>query len=104
MGILTIGLVSVAALVPAGRSQAVRAVIYDRSSTLAANAAADLIARGFLRTEELIPAAAGTFSRPLLIYDPLWAAPWGPIDSFVTLRDNAATAASSTSSAAASAS
>lgn len=96
MGILTIGLVSVAALVPAGRSQAVRAVIYDRSSTLAANAAADLINRGFLRTEELIPATAGTFLRPLLIYDPVWAAPWGPIDCFVTLRDNASTVASST--------
>jgi Tfp pilus assembly protein PilV len=31
MGILTIGLVSVAALVPAGRSQAMKAAIYDRS-------------------------------------------------------------------------
>jgi hypothetical protein len=98
MGILTIGLVSVAALVPAGRSQAMKAAIYDRSSTLAANAVADLVSRGFLRTEELMPAVpgpGGTFSQRILIYDPLATSLWGPASAFVTLRDDAATAASS---------
>jgi hypothetical protein len=98
MGILTIGLVSVAALVPAGRSQAMKAAIYDRSSTLAANAVADLVSRGFLRTEELMPAVpgpGGTFSQRILIYDPLTTSLWGPASAFVTLRDDAATAASS---------
>ncbi len=95
MGILTIGLASVAALIPAGRSQAIKATIYDRGSTLAANAAADLISRGFLRTEELVPTSASTFSNRLLIYDPLFDGIWGPADTFVTLRDDAATSASS---------
>jgi hypothetical protein len=95
LGILTIGLASVAALIPAGRSQAIKATIYDRGSTLAANAAADLISRGFLRTEKLVPTSASTFSNRLLIYDPLFDGIWGPADTFVTLRDDAATSASS---------
>jgi len=98
MGILTIGLVSVAALVPAGRSQAMKAAIYDRSSALASNAVADLVSRGFLRTEDLIPAVpvpGGTFSQRLLIYDPLTTTLRGPVKLLVTLRDDAATSASS---------
>lgn len=99
MGILTIGLSSVALLIPAGRSQAVKASMYDRSSTLAANAAADLINRGFLRTEELIPNPSLANSR-ILIFDPLHdellSGVWGPAASFVSLRDDAATSAVST--------
>ena len=95
MGILTIGLASVAALIPAGRSQAVKAAIYDRGSTLASNAAADLITRGFLRTEQLTTASGTTLANRLLIYDPLFAGVWGPVDTFVTLRDDAATSGSS---------
>lgn len=99
MGILTIGLSSVALLIPAGRSQAVKASIYDRSSTLAANATADLINRGFLRTEELIPNPSLANSR-ILIFDPLHdellSGVWGPTASFVSLRDDAATSAVST--------
>ena len=95
MGILTIGLASVAALIPAGRSQAVKAAIYDRGSTLASNAAADLITRGFLRTDELITTSGTTLSNRLLIYDPLFDGVWGPTDTFVSLRDDAATSGSS---------
>lgn len=94
MGILTVGLASVAALIPAGRSQAIKAAIYDRGSTLASNAAADLITRGFLRTEELTPAPSLANTR-ILIYDPLLAGTWGPTGAFVGLRDDAATSASS---------
>ena len=95
MGILTIGQASVAALIPAGRSQAVKAAIYDRGSTLASNAAADLITRGFLRTEQLTTASGTTLANRLLIYDPLFAGVWGPVDTFVTLGDDAATSGSS---------
>lgn len=49
MGILTVGLVSVLSMIPAGRSQAMKANAYDRGTTLAANAAADLINRGLIR-------------------------------------------------------
>ncbi len=49
MGILTVGLVSVLSMIPAGRSQTMKANAYDRGTTLAANAAADLINRGLIR-------------------------------------------------------
>ena len=95
MGILTVGLSSVALLIPAGRSQAVKASIYDRSSTLASNATADLVNRGFLRTEELVPNPSLANSR-ILIYDPLFSGAWGPTATFVNLRDDASTSAAST--------
>lgn len=94
MGILTVGLASVAALIPAGRSQAIKAAIYDKGSTLATNAVADLVNRGFLRTEELVPNPSLANSR-ILIYDPLFSGAWGPTASFVNLRDDAATSAAS---------
>ena len=72
MGILTVGLLSVLALVPAGKSQAVKGVIYDRSSVMAANVAADLITRGLLRTSAWI---TGTSPAPIAVFDPLYAGP-----------------------------
>jgi type II secretory pathway pseudopilin PulG len=51
IGILSIGLASVVALVPAGHSQAARAVVLDRASLLAANVLADAATFGLLRTE-----------------------------------------------------
>jgi type II secretory pathway pseudopilin PulG len=50
LGILAVGLSSVAALVPAARSQGVRAVILDRASLLAANTLADAATFGLLRS------------------------------------------------------
>lgn len=70
MGILTVGLLSVLSLVPAGKSQAVKAAIYDRSSVMAANVAADLIARGLLRTSAWV---TGTGAAPIAVFDPLYA-------------------------------
>jgi Tfp pilus assembly protein PilV len=70
MGILTVGLLSVLSLVPAGKSQAVKAVIYDRSSVMASNVAADLISRGLLRTSAWV---TGTAAAPIAVFDPLYA-------------------------------
>lgn len=72
MGILTVGLASVAALIPAGRSQAVKASISDRSAAFASNTMADLINRGFLRAERLIDREANPVptNRRLFLYDP----------------------------------
>jgi Tfp pilus assembly protein PilV len=71
MGILTVGLLSVLSLVPAGKSQAVKAVIYDRSSVMASNVAADLISRGLLRTSAW---ATGKVAAPIAVFDPLYSA------------------------------
>jgi prepilin-type N-terminal cleavage/methylation domain-containing protein len=65
IGILAIGLSSVIALVPAGRSQASRAVVLDRASTLAANAVSDAVTFGFLRRDSL------TNFTGLVVVDPL---------------------------------
>jgi type II secretory pathway pseudopilin PulG len=55
IGILAVGLTSVVALVPAGRSQASRGIIYDRATTMATNALADAITAGFTRFDSLTP-------------------------------------------------
>lgn len=105
MGILTVGLLSVLSLVPAGKSQAVKAAIYDRSSVMAANVAADLIARGLLRTSAWV---TGTGAAPIAVFDPLyagsptftsgtWSLNWPPVMALGTttsasLRIDAATA------------
>ena len=68
MGILTIGLVSVISLVPAGRSQALKASAIDRSASLAQNAAADFINRGFMRPSGWKATPSGNIA----IFDPLF--------------------------------
>ena len=101
MGILTIGLVSVLSLIPAGRSQAMKAAAYDRGSALAANAAADFINRGFARPDGWItPSPSTTF----VVFDPLYTPPanaspqWPPSGSGIQPRLDAATMAASSSS------
>lgn len=53
IGVLSVGLVSVAALVPAGRSQAARATVMDRAGIMAANAIADACTFGLIRPAAL---------------------------------------------------
>lgn len=64
IGILSIGLTSVAALLPAGGSQARKAIISDRAANLAENALADAITIGLARPLSL----TGTASR--VVFDP----------------------------------
>lgn len=58
IGILAIGLTSVAALVPAGGSQARRAIISDRAANIAENALADAVTIGLTRPLSLTGTAA----------------------------------------------
>jgi len=74
IGILAIGLTSVVALVPAGKSQAARAIVLDRTSVLAANALADAATFGLLRPDVLTTASTGS---TLSLVDP--SSPPGPI-------------------------
>ena len=97
MGILTVGLLSVLALVPAGKSQAVKAVIYDRSSVMASNVAADLISCGLLRSTSWVTPQPST---PIAVFDPLYNGPigvWPPANSAITLKADAATTGASAS-------
>jgi len=100
MGILTIGLVSVISLVPAGRSQALKASAIDRSASLAQNAAADFINRGFLRPSGW----TATPSTSIAVFDPLFD-PLGSLfwtnnlgQSVLQPRTDAVTTCSSTAS------
>lgn len=75
IGILAVGLTSVVALVPAGRSNAGQALIYDRAYTLAQNALDDAVTFGCLKLRTLGIASgsantmiildAGTASMPI---------------------------------------
>ena len=65
IGILAVGLSSVAALLPAAGSQAKKAVIADRAASMAENALADAITIGLTRP------AAWTGGGSRIVFDPL---------------------------------
>ena len=83
IGILAVGLTSVVALVPAGQSQAARAVILDRAAVALANGLQDAVTYGLTRPEsvsidsrDLFPTVPQVGSRPtivgqVLIFDPV---------------------------------
>lgn len=53
IGILAIGLTSVLSIIPAGKSEVSRALVYDRATALAANALADAATFGLLKPGSL---------------------------------------------------
>jgi len=65
IGILAIGLTSVLSIIPAGKSEATRAIVYDRASALAANALADAATFGLLKPESL-----ALSSSTMAVFDP----------------------------------
>jgi type II secretory pathway pseudopilin PulG len=68
IGILAIGLTSVVALVPVGKSEAGRAVILDRASLMAANALSDAVTFGLTRPDSFT-ASSGA----IVVFDPVHA-------------------------------
>jgi type II secretory pathway pseudopilin PulG len=66
IGILAVGLTSVVALVPAGRSNAGQALIYDRALTLADNALNDAVTFGCLKLHTLGVASGSTANTIIL--------------------------------------
>ena len=67
MGILTVGLASVLALIPAGKSQSRKAAIDDGRGSLGSAALADVVNRGLLR-----PSIWSNSSATAIVYDPLF--------------------------------
>ena len=67
IGILAIGLSSVVALVPAGKSEAAKAVMLDRSANLAMNVLSDAITFGLTRPASVATNAGAT----MVVFDPL---------------------------------
>lgn len=68
IGILAIGLSSVIALVPAGRSEAAKAVVYDRAANLAANVLNDAVTFGLTKPSSVAAVPTGT---RMIVFDPL---------------------------------
>lgn len=72
LGILSVGLASVVALIPAGGDQAKKAMIDDRRGTLGPNALADCVTRGLLAPAKWSPAQPPA-PNYRLIFDPVLA-------------------------------
>jgi hypothetical protein len=77
LGILSIGLASVVAIIPAGGEQAKKAIVDDRRGALGPNALADCVNRGLLDKTKWTPAQplAATYK---LVFDPVSAGALAP--------------------------
>jgi prepilin-type N-terminal cleavage/methylation domain-containing protein len=72
IGILAVGLTSVMALIPAGKSEAGKAVVLDRAATVAMNALADAITYGLTRPDSIVITGTGPGNvGNVVIYDPV---------------------------------
>jgi len=73
IGILAIGLTSAMSLIPAGKSEAGKALIYDRAATMAMNGLSDAITFGLTRPDSIVVSntAAAT-----IVFDPANVIPW----------------------------
>jgi prepilin-type N-terminal cleavage/methylation domain-containing protein len=67
IGILAIGLTSVMALIPAGQSEASKAVVLDRAATIATNALADAVTYGLTRPDSIVVTGSGN----VIVFDPV---------------------------------
>jgi len=73
IGILAIGLTSAMSLIPAGKSEAGKALIYDRSATMAMNGLSDAITFGLTRPDSIVVSNSAAAT---IVYDPANVIPW----------------------------
>lgn len=73
IGVLAIGLTSVLSLIPAGKSEAGKAIVYDRAAAMAMNSLSDAITFGLTRPDSFVVSntAAAT-----IVFDPANAISW----------------------------
>ena len=77
LGILSVGLAAVVALVPAGGEQAMKAIIEDRRGSLCSSAMADFVNRGLLDPRRWAPAQTPAVNYRLC-FDPIGAGVFMP--------------------------
>ena len=77
LGILSVGLAAVVALVPAGGEQAMKAIVEDRRGSLCSSAMADFVNRGLLDPRRWAPAQAPA-ANYRLCFDPIGAGLFSP--------------------------
>ncbi|MCE9629351.1 MAG: prepilin-type N-terminal cleavage/methylation domain-containing protein [Planctomycetia bacterium] len=96
IGILAVGLTSVISLVPAGKSEAGRAVMLDRAALLAANVLSDAVSFGYARPHSFVSSSA---TSSLVVFDPAVVA--GPWPAAASLKNQGVFGASGSSATAA---
>jgi type II secretory pathway pseudopilin PulG len=83
IGILAIGLTSVLSLIPAGKAEAGKAIIYDRAAVMAMNGLSDAITFGLTRPDSFIAAVPGLAT---VVFDPANAITWPAVATSGTLK------------------
>lgn len=79
IGILAIGLTSVMSLIPAGKSEAAKAIVYDRAASMAVNALSDAISFGLTRPDSYVATASNATT--IVFDDPAVVIPWPSVAS-----------------------
>lgn len=67
IGIIAIGLTSVMSLIPAGKSEAGKAVVYDRAAAMAMNGLSDAVTFGLTRPDSFV---VGSGTATTIVFDP----------------------------------
>ena len=88
IGILAIGLTSAMSLIPAGKSEAGKALIYDRAATMAMNGLSDAVTFGLTRPESIVVTSTATTisSSATVVFDPGYSTTWSPVAGIATLK------------------
>jgi hypothetical protein len=82
IGVLAIGLTSVLSLIPAGKSEAGKAIVYDRAAAMAMNGLSDAITFGLTRPDSFV-AAPGVAT---VVFDPANVITWPAVATSGTLK------------------
>jgi len=82
IGVLAIGLTSVLSLIPAGKSEAGKAIVYDRATAMAMNSLSDAITFGLTRPDSFV-AASGAAT---VVFDPANVITWPAVATSGTLK------------------
>jgi len=70
IGIVAIGLTSVMSLIPAGKSEAGKALVYDRASSMAMNGLADAVTYGLTRPNSITVSISSGTTTDTIFFDP----------------------------------
>ena len=73
IGVLAIGLTSVLSLIPAGKSEVGKAIVYDRATAMAMNGLSDAITFGLTRPDSFVVSSS---SAATIVFDPANVISW----------------------------
>ena len=82
IGVLAIGLTSVLSLIPAGKSEAGKAIVYDRATAMAMNSLSDAITFGLTRPDSIV----ATSGAATVVFDPANVITWPAVATSGTLK------------------